>query len=501
MEFLDETDRRINKLIASRLLSTTMYGKITEFSSEKLISSLVPLGIPLPISLEVLALVEDSIPDLLAELGDEDITTRHIREMVFMALTRLDPAKFSRSDIEVWSSNYARRYGSPNNRIKVILDNNQEVDLTYEFLQETLIPELITSILPLDTDDVRSNLISASDKKRIAHEILTVVQFLNVYSLHYDTLFKVAEDTALQPPHPWMGANDKIMAYDRERAKYHLGEMKKLLTKNEVFACRHSAIECLDHSCSALLAFYQLFMGTRPFNNLIRYLKLETTNPLLWGKLQIRQIEGDLAAINQSMMNFQILLSQTEKQMDPRKPEQLKNFVANVAAIFQTVFGLIEHRNAVESRLHRIRRIDGLNAADFRQTIIEIFASIPKFKQRKQANGQGFWFVHKLERDVFDEIKPRILILPIYTPEPVTQAQFLEALSYFEAHKFWCNTLIIPTNCHFSAACRQAALEATMPEDQNILLLEPENLRQIYFAPDRAEALSTLLLDVYDALP
>ena len=269
-----------------------MFGKITQFSSEKLISSLVPLGIPLSISLEVLTQVEESIPEFLENLQDESITTRHIREMVFLALTRLGPATSSRSDIEMWSRNYARRYGSPNNRIKVILENNQETDLTFQFLQDTLIPELISSILPLSPDDVKTSLVSTNDKKRIAHEILEVVQFLNVYSLRYETLFKIAEDTALQPPHPWLAANGEIIDYDHERARFHLGEMKLLLEKGDLIACHHSAMECLDHSCSAILAFYQLFMGTRPFHNLIRNLKLQTSNSFLWGKLQIQQIEG-----------------------------------------------------------------------------------------------------------------------------------------------------------------------------------------------------------------
>lgn len=500
-------DERINEAIAHRLISRTEDDAVTTFSSERLLISLARLGIPLVETLSVLDQVGEQLSKHAQKHLDEEVTTWHLRQIVFQALHHLDPAKYDRSDIEKWGNAYARRFGNPKNRTSVVMDDGESEYLTFQFLTEQLIPEIVTEILDIQFDQLRTELISNKDIQRIADEILSVVQYMNVYEIHYDTLYRMVSDIALNPPHPWVvksAFDESLIEYDMERATEHASQMLVAFEEGDSPSARHKCMECLEHSCSALLAYYGVFMGVKPFHNLMRTLKLPETNPLLWKRLKIHQLEGDLSGLNRSLMEFQMLLSKANKLTSAYRDDKLGKLINRVTQIYNLVVEVLEHRKRIEKQLFQIKQISELSSADFLQTVVDVFASIPNFKMRnaiKEPEFSGYWFEHNIHSGgILHKLDPRLLVAALHNGEAVVSEQVSAVIDYFEKNRPLCNTVMIVCNKGFDPEAETMTLTATRPNDRNIILITAQDLRDLYYAEHRARKLGELMMDFYDKL-
>ena len=500
-------DERINEAISHRLISRTEDDAVTTFSSERLLISLARLGIPLVETLSVLDQVGEQLSKHAKKHTDEVVTTWHLRQIVFQALHHLDPGKYDRSDIEKWGDAYARRFGNPKNRTSVIMEDGESEYLTFQFLTEQIVPEIVTEILDIQFDQLRVDLISNKDIQRIADEILSVVQYMNVYEIHYDTLYRMVSDIALNPPHPWVvkrAFDGVIIEYDLERATDHAINMVAAFDEGDLPSARHKCMECLEHSCSALLAYYGVFMGVKPFHNLMRTLKLPDTNPLLWKKLKIHQLEGDLSGLGYSLMEFQRSLSKTAKVTSAYNGEKLARLMNQVTQIYNLIFEVLEHRKRIQKQLFQIEQINELTSSDFLQTVSDVFASIPNFKLRttiKEPEFSGYWFEHNIHSGgILHKLDPRLLVTALHHSEAVMSEQVNTVIDFFEKNRPLCNTVMIISNHGFEPEAETLALTATRPNDRNIILLTAQDLRELYYAKHRIRKLGELMMDFYDKL-
>lgn len=504
---LKNHDARINEIIGHRLISKTEGNSIIKFSSERLLISLITLGIPIVETLSVLELVEDLLRDHKNKHPKEEVTTLHLREIVFQALHGMDPSRYSRSDVEAWGNAYARRFGNPGNRISVIQEDGNNKHLTFGYLTEQFIPDLISHITCMQAEQWKSGLVSNKDIQRIANEILSVVQYMHVYEIHHETLFAMAKDIALNPPHPWMvdrAFDESLIVYDLERAGEHVIQMRVSFEEEDYPTARHKCMECLEHSSSALLAYYGVFMGVKPFHNLIRVLKLSTNNPLLWDSLKIRQLEGDLSAIGESFLDFQKLLSKTEKFSDAYRKERLSLLIDHVERVYRCVEQVLTHRKMVERIISQTNQLDNLDEKTFETTIEDVFSSVPHIKKRNPIHKgfvHGCWFHHDIQGNgIFSKIEPRMFVATIYDIMPASKEQFDYVFSYFEDNRHLCNTVFIVCNCGFSKECIDSALQATKQNDRHVVLVNIDDLRRLYHAQDRPYELGEIVLGFYDQI-
>ena len=507
IEFLGRYDERVNNTIPHSLISKTEDNTPTPFSSERLLVSLVMLGIPLPEALSVMDNVEELLKKHVKKHPSEFVTTWHLRKLVFDSLNLLDPKEHDRSEIEKWGSAYARRFGNPDNRISIVLDNGESEYLTFYYLVEQFIPTLISEIMNLPIDHIKSELISNKDIQRIANELISIVQFMHIYEINYETLYRMARDIAVNPPHPWMvnkGFDSELIKYDINRATEHSKGMIQLLDDNDLPNCRHKCIECLDHSSSALLAYYGLFMGTKPFFNLFRILNLVEKNPLLWKNLMIRQLEGDFASIGKSLMDFQILLGKAKRLHGAYKRDKLEQLVNRVEEINSYIFEVLKHRQNIQDSIIQMGKLNELDSYKFDKTVTDVFASIPDFKKLPRKSTDilnAYWFQNDIHQGgILHRIEPRVLVMTFHKSEEVTEEDLISALNYFEVKRVLCNTIFVVTNQQFSEQCQQHAFQETRPNDKNIILVTPEELQYLYNAKNRVKKLGELIMDFYDRM-
>ncbi len=489
------------------MISRTEDNRTTEFSSERLLRTLTRLGIPYIEAFIVLEIVENLIVQQNANNPKEDLTTWHLRQIVFKALHRLDPAKHSQSEIERWGNAYARRYGNPNNQVSIILEDGKIQFLNFKYLTEQFIPDLISEVMNVNYNQLRTELISKKDINRIAEEILSIVQYMHVYELHFETLHRLARDIALNPPHPWMvdqAFDENLIEYDLSRANEHVQNMFKSLNEDDIPTARHKCMECLDHSCSALLGYYGVFMGVKPFHNLIRTLKLVEVNPLLWSKLKIFQIEGDLSSLGTSLMDFKILLSKTQRLSGAYRKEKLINLMDNVAKIHKVIGEVLAQRKDVLNRFHQIERLDVIDKNSFDKLVITTFSSIPQLKLRntifERKSITIFRFEHEFHMGgIFNEIKPRVLVASIYTQSrKVSNSSIKTVMNFFNENRHLCNTIFIVSNYEFSKNSLNLAIDITKSNDQNFILVNQNDLKNLYHSQDRVKQLGEVVMGFYD---
>ncbi|MFZ1400101.1 MAG: hypothetical protein WAS33_24575, partial [Candidatus Promineifilaceae bacterium] len=331
--------------------------------------------------------------------------------------------------------------------------------------------------------------------------------YMNVYEIHYDTLYRMVSDIALNPPHPWVvkrAFDGSIIEYDLDRATDHASNMLAAFEDGDFPSARHKCMECLEHSCSALLAYYGVFMGVKPFHNLMRTLKLPDTNPLLWKKLKIHQLEGDLSGLGRSLMEFQNYLSKANKLTSAYSGEKLGKLINRVTQIYNLVVEVLEHRKRIEKQLFQIKQISELSSPDFLQTVVDVFASIPNFKMRiaiKEPEFSGYWFEHNIHSGgILHKLDPRLLVAALHNGKAIMSEQVSAVIDYFEKNRPLCNTVMIICNKAFEPEAETMTLAATRPSDRNIILLTAQDLRELYYAEHRVRKLGELMMDFYDKL-
>lgn len=264
-QFAKEDDM-INESLPSQLINKTGIGE--RYNSNKIISSLIKIGIPIPVAVEVARQMLDKVSAWIrvnSSLGAL-LSTKEVREMISLIIQNLDSTFGDRGTIDHWNNKYIRRYGH-NNRIIQFYDvpstlhKENTLNVSYDFINNILLPDVVKEINPSqDVDDM----ISSSDKKVIADDIIEFINNCDLYLISYPIFKSLVVEMATQPPHPWI-INDELRSrninYDREAVKINLSKAAKYIEANEVIPV-NIIMEILHHSSTMTVARYFNFLGS-----------------------------------------------------------------------------------------------------------------------------------------------------------------------------------------------------------------------------------------------
>lgn len=348
--------------------------KYSDFSAEKLLTSLLEIAIPIPIAFHLL----EQIPEKLILKKGKGISTTDIRKIIYQGICSLDYIEYG-DVVNKWGTSYSRRYGNPDAQIMVIKDNFEEVPLDYNLVTKELIPELLMKCY----DDDCSLFLENTNNNRVittcASEIIEKIKGLNIYKIRYGTIHKIAYDLATHPPHPWF-TNEELKKSHKE---YHYKKVLKHyenLFKKEEF--NYSLIEFIEHGCAYILTEYSLIVGNdrlRPLYLLISYLKLdskENGNSLIWEGSEISKLEGDLKSINYTVNKFELILSKIRHLvLNSKKLEEN----SELKTLCKTLFSVIENHKTNICKLESIN-IHAESFNTFSQSVDFILSFVEKIK-------------------------------------------------------------------------------------------------------------------------
>lgn len=304
----------------------------TEFSSRKLFSSLSMIDIPPEVALYIVLQLPEalrkSISDDRFDTGDIRLAVSHvISEMPILAFgdvskviasgkKKKDITKLKEKDPVAlndiwerkktdWAKRYCRRFGDPNQPIKIIYLDGSDKPLNYKFLKKVLVPKLLDRLLDADFRNANNKLVTAGAINEMAEHLLKEFRRLGLYSLRFKTALLLAEELAIQPPHPWLvtpETRSSTILYDMERAEAHLNKLKSSVGDLDPDDW-HRITEMVHHSCSAILGIYSGFMGHRYLHCLhilLQWLRIQERNIALWNFCELRFIDTDLIEIKSS---------------------------------------------------------------------------------------------------------------------------------------------------------------------------------------------------------
>lgn len=276
----EEEDRIINQRLGQKQIRNKS-GNSEQFKSEKIMRSLIMIGIPFPAVSEI---TRKTIDEVLALIASNDfngeLDTKKIRLKVLEAIRSLEGAKWPVDKIGNWCTKYIRRYGHNNRLIQLCnippkLNNGKTInDANYKFIKEVFIPDLLQSICPsLDVSAIPS-----SQKTNIAEEIITFINGCDLYIIDYSILKRMIQEIVTKPPHPWIINNhqrEDIIEYDRNAVKSNLLEIAK--HENDNTEIPYAVfVELLHHTSAMILDRYFNFLGCEDldsFSILCQYFK------------------------------------------------------------------------------------------------------------------------------------------------------------------------------------------------------------------------------------
>lgn len=254
------------------------------------------------------------IVNILKELASSDqdrreLTTSDIRVAVVQAIRDLvHTGEYSNESVGMWSAAYVRRYGDPANQFIKVIDNDQEYDLNFEYINKTLLPHLLNRIMGLPKNsapfETYRRIFSRDIVTDMSKEILSSLNSLNLYAIRYKTILYLLQDLILEPPHPWIVNEEtieKVVSYNMTMANTHLERTLNPKSTFNLEAIHQSFHEYFRHICAAILANYGAFLGTGGRYGLLelkRILGLRQTNLVLWQYCQIKNLEADLLKEN-----------------------------------------------------------------------------------------------------------------------------------------------------------------------------------------------------------
>lgn len=309
-------------------ISPTAGGKSVTYSSAKLFSSLVNIGIPPEHAYRLVLQMDQYISEEM-KLEAATFSTAHIRRAVSNAILHSDAISLNRQDRRDLANRYARNYGNPSHATMVSFSNGDTTPLNYDFLEKNFIPDLAERLTGYRGSMLGSRSSSnegAFARANIDHmsrEILASVRRMGIYQVRYETLCAISEDLALQLPHPWfVNQTNQLttLKHDLDRALGHLNNLRPSQQSSLQFW--RLANECFNHLCSGILVCYGSVIGggkdAAP-NTLRNFTRLaakgDRQNLALWNFCDISELEAHLDDIELLIDDFHLELKTTQKSM------------------------------------------------------------------------------------------------------------------------------------------------------------------------------------------
>ena len=264
IEVFEKEDDEINKKLPHKVLINKT-GQNEKYSTEKIIRSLLNLGVPLVPTYEIAAATIKIINKKIEEISAEGkyLSTKDIRKIVSLCIQECSTTKYSMSDIQSWSNKYARRYGHNNRNVEIYWNKSGKVqEVSYDYIANEFLDDIINDISYGSA--IKSEL-SISHRRDMATEILDFINHCDLYRIRYDVLKEMVIEIATQPPHPWIiydSIRESILEYDYEALKNNLKILDKAMIVNEDKTIPQSAeLEILHHASALILGMHNYFFG------------------------------------------------------------------------------------------------------------------------------------------------------------------------------------------------------------------------------------------------
>ena len=277
------------------------------------------------------------------------LLTKNIQSIVYNLLKRLDYSKYGEKQIEVWGENYVRKYGRADVELKVLIDSEHRFELLdRKFIEKEILPALYVKCYNSDLEEDILLIKSKSVLSTISSEILEKVRLLNLYQIRYGTLFDLAYDLAIQPPHHWFTDDtfrSKHLSYNLEAVKRHYNDF---VNDKDI---KYSSKEFIEHSSAIILSFYSLFIGIgklRPLISLLNYLKLKEKYKIWWETSELSNFKADLNAtdVPTNFNNFKMILDKIKYKIGDVSKN--KNFlIEKFKIVYEVVNGLVKIQNEI----------------------------------------------------------------------------------------------------------------------------------------------------------
>ena len=299
------------------------------FSSESLFESLVQIGIPASVAIDVpkiaLAFLEFDKNELS---GFTDVSAGMLKSAVLRSLTGLPDAldKASQAQVSTWCAAYVRKYGKDNEFLKII-DMGREEDLNYDYLRGNLLPHLFENILKLKRgedplqkySDIFTNLVL----ERMEKEIMEFANSLNLYYIKYKTFFNLLKEILMQPPHPWVineDTKDEVFGYNVDRTRYHLGIINSEQARRHPDLFLPSARECAAHAAATILTHYGCFLGVESRYGLLELIRIleikkDKKNILMWDYCELDSIIENLSRNGRNLRTTILFLQRLHSRL------------------------------------------------------------------------------------------------------------------------------------------------------------------------------------------
>ena len=490
---LDELDEHFSKELGEIVSSRT--NLVLSFSCDKIISSLVALDIP-P---HAAYMVTFELQKYLVPVANEKVTTNAIRMAVARALFNVDFGIELNARREEWAKRYARRYGNPDQLIFVIHQDGEQEPLDYKYVKGQLIPHLLRRVWNVrDASPYLGWIVSQQSIAEMAQSILDEVKRLDLYSTRYKTLLYVAEDLALQPPHPWLVSpfsQERTIAYDLERVRTHLARLTSERQSDE--GMWQTVGECVHHSCSAILALYGYLLGPRylsPLNNLRNALAMNFENASLWSFCSIRNIESDLLLSQSSVSGMLQLLKKTEKLLSYRSADNL-NAITKLAIEMSDI--AIRLRSIIENRqkvLNQLINNKALSDEEFMSIAKQLLIGINSLKEHKPLRRDAIMLHQRTPSTLFQRIQPLIVLTGSSSLNQNRVALTIDAaIELMRSHDQACNAVFFFHSDELSDAIKDY-LREKLKREETCILISRSALTRLAVAPDKSGVFEEIFL-------
>lgn len=486
-DVLNDIDCTFNSLIGT--VSSPRHNHIKQqFKSNKIIQSLAVMGVPIDAGLSVLSRITPILTDIHA--SGTNITTFHIRKAVSKTLFELDSAEYSRQTIQNWGTSYARRYGNPDIRIRVQNSNGSEEAIDYKYIKTSIIPQIIEKCYEKNYEEINKAMNINSSAGEMSEEIFEKLKNLGLYSVYIKTVLNLAYDIATQPPQPWF-VNSKYktknIKYDLDRAERHFEIISKSEEDTVVDEIHHSAVDCIDHICSAILTKYDLFIGAgrlKPLNSLYNFLNIfneNTGNKVLWEVSSLTNIDGDLHTSNLTLSDMTRRLKKHMELLGNRN-KNIKPLIKSSKEIYTIGLDLVDKENYARKLEKKLRK--DISVYELKQGVRYYFSLLNHCKEYDESDSELLTFYYKFSDSAFNHINNKFRVLPIISYKDLNNdfAGWIESQNIFSRRT---NTLFIITKVKDSLINEHLLRYEENNIEVNIYIFQVEDLFKLAFVKDR----------------
>lgn len=477
-----ELDEIINNQFSTQMI-VNKTGAYEAYSTQKIITSLAKIGIPLEITYYIAETVAKEIIEKVETKTITELSTKQIRKIVSKAIQNYNGKDYSLQDIEEWNEKYIRRYGHNNQLVKIYDEKScVDVDVSYGYIYDKLLPDIVESI----TNNTDYSKLSNSQKSDLAEEVLDFINNCSLYRINYNVLKSIIIEIAMQPPHPWFVNEDTrktIMEYDEKQLQINLQKLRKLIQKKTAdTSFQYIIFEVLHHGSSLLLAKYNHFLGVKDtsaffiLQNLLKQLEKPDCCDLLLTNYSIANIFADLSFANVDINKFLPLINEIAEALNTRNINV--DLAAKVECFGEYINQIIISTNKSEAIAYISEAWCDLDSITLFTHIKKLLYTIAPYRRFNTNISTNFFWMNY--RNCWLGRKEKIMVYVSHRTE--NHLEVVKCLSSYDSRSI-CDTLIVIAESKSEAISVRQKIQEEFKKDRIdsyiVVAIDKNDLREI----------------------